>query len=168
MYLQSSSYGACTSTTASTSASPLTAGVGELEDVLAVVLVHAPYELAPERGAVVAVDQRVAWQQPPARVHGSVRRDDRSDSAARGLEVPVDASLGPGAVVVVPAPAGARPEDPVLDRQVSEAQRLEDRTRAHGRTVRLRPPTASPSSLAAGILRRLYDRLRRRSRAGHS
>src|SRR5919109_1194694 len=120
---------------------PLAAGVCELEDVLAVVLVDAVDELAPERDAVVAVDERVAGEQPPARLDGRVRGDDCAYAAAGRLQVPVDARLRPGAVVVVPAPARARPEDAVLHGQVAEAQRLEDDACAHGRTARLRPPT---------------------------
>jgi hypothetical protein len=47
---------------------PLPAGEGELDDVLAVVLVDALHELAPERHRLVTVDVRVVGHDQPARV----------------------------------------------------------------------------------------------------
>ena len=104
----------------------LTARERDLDDVAAVVLVDAADELAVERDQLVAVDVRVVRHDQPARVDGRVRRDDRPDPALRELDVPVDPDLGPGTVVVVEPPGEARAEEPVLDRQVPELERLED------------------------------------------
>src|SRR5262249_34090826 len=105
--------------------------VHELDYVFAVVVVHAAHELAPERDAIVAVDQRVARHEPAARVDGRVRGDDRADAAAGELEIPVDPDRRAGAGVVVPPARDAGPQDAVFDRQVPEPKRLEDRARSH-------------------------------------
>src|SRR5205085_5878 len=90
-----------------------------------------------------------------ARVHGRVRRDDRPDAALRKPDVPVDPDLGPGPVVVVEAAGQTRPEEPVLDGQVREAERLEDRVGGHAqplsyadaktKSMAATPVVASPS-----------------------
>ena len=61
----------------------LTPREGELDDVLAVVLVDAPYELAPERDRLVPVDVRVVGDDQAARMDRRVRGDDRAHAAAR-------------------------------------------------------------------------------------
>jgi glucose-6-phosphate dehydrogenase assembly protein OpcA len=104
----------------------LAAGEDELDDVLAVVRVHALAELAPERDRLVRVDVCVARDDVPPGVDRRVRGDDRADAAARELQVPVDADLGAGAVVVVEPTCDARAEDAVLDLEIAEPQRLED------------------------------------------
>ena len=109
----------------------LPAAVGELQDVLAVVLVDALPELAPERDRPVVVDGRVVGDDEPALLDSAPRGDDRADAAARELELPVDARPGPRAVVVVEPPRDARAQSAVLDREVPELQRFEDR-RGHG------------------------------------
>ena len=104
----------------------LAARESELDEVPAVVLVHLPDERAPEGDRLVAVDVRVVRDDQAARVHRSVRRDDRTDAAARELEIPVDVRLVAGAVVVVEPPGKARAKDAVLQLEVPEAERLED------------------------------------------
>ena len=97
--------------------------MAELEDVLAVVLVHGLAQRAPERNAIVAHDRRVIGQDAPARMHRHERRHDRADSAARELHFPVDARLRASAVVVVEASREVRSQNAILDRQIAEAQR---------------------------------------------
>ncbi len=74
----------------------------------------------------VVVDHRVVGHDAAAQVHRHERRDDGADAAPGELGLPVDARLVAGAVVVVEAARDVRPEDPVLDGQVPELQRLED------------------------------------------
>src|SRR5690606_21701161 len=90
------------------------------------MLVHTLADGPPERDLVVRVDHRVVRQDAPANVDGYERRDDRADAALRDAFLPVDARPSAGAVVVVPAPGDARPEETILNRQVAEMQRLED------------------------------------------
>jgi hypothetical protein len=106
---------------------PLSATVRELEDVSTAVLVDALAELAPERDPLVAVDRGVTRDDQAAPVDAAPRRDDRADAAAREAQLPVDPRLRPGAVVAVEPAGDARPEDPVLDRQVAKPQGREDR-----------------------------------------
>jgi hypothetical protein len=110
---------------------PLSPRERELHDVLAVVLVDALDELAPERDRLVTVDVRVVRDDQAAWMHRCVRRDDRPDAAAGELQVPVDVDLRSGAVVVVEPAGEARPEHTILDRQVPKLQRLEDDARIH-------------------------------------
>jgi hypothetical protein len=105
---------------------PLATGVGELQDELAVVLVHAVHELAPERDPLVAIEHRVVREHAPADVDRDVRRDDRPDAARREALLEVDPGEGAAAVVVVDPPGHARAHDAVRDHQVPKAQRLED------------------------------------------
>ena len=124
--------------------------VHELDDVLAVVLVDAPTELAPEGDPVVRVEVRIAGDDVTPLVDRSVRGDDRADATACELQVPVDPDLGARPVVVVETARDARADNAVLDGQAPQVQGLEDHGCAHGRTVRLRPPMAAPS-LTAGV-----------------
>jgi hypothetical protein len=101
--------------------------VSELDDVLAVVLVYALAELSPERQAIVTIDRGVVRDDVASAVDPAPRREDCADSAAREFELPVDPGLRARAVVVVEAARDIRPEDPVLDRQVPERERLKDR-----------------------------------------
>ena len=104
----------------------LPAGMAQLEDEAAIVLVHRLADGAPERNPLVAVDRGVVRHDPPANQHRHERRDDRAHAAARELHFPVDARLVPGPVVVVEAARDVGAEDAVLDGQVSERERFED------------------------------------------
>jgi hypothetical protein len=132
---------------------PLTPCEDELGEVAAVVLVDAPAELAPERNPLVAVQVRVPGDDVAAFVDGRVGGDDRAHAPAGEPLVPGDPNVGAGPVVVVEAARDARAHDAVLERQPAELQRLEDNGRAHGRTVRLRPPMKG-SLLDGGVLTR--------------
>jgi hypothetical protein len=110
----------------------LAAGVRQLEDVAAVVLVDAPAELAPEGDALVGLDAGEPGDDLPPLVHRGPRREDRPDAAACELQLPVDPRLGAAAVVVVQTAGDVRAKDAVLDLEVAEAKRLEDRLGAHG------------------------------------
>ena len=110
----------------------LAPAVAQLHDELAVVLVHGLPHGAPERDVAVVVDHRVVGHDAAAQVHGHERRDDRAHAALGELAFPVDARLVARPVVVVEAPGDVRPEHPVLDRQVLERERLEDRVEGHG------------------------------------
>ena len=103
----------------------LPAAVRELQDVLAVVLVDALAELAPERDRPVVVDRRVVGDDEPALVDPAPGGDDRADATAGELELPVDAGPRPGSLVVVETPRDARAQDAVLDPEVPERERLE-------------------------------------------
>src|SRR5439155_10235362 len=125
---------------------PLPPREDELRDVAAVVLVDAFAELAPEGDPLVGVEVGVAREDVPALVDRRVRRDERADAAAGELDVPVDPDVGAGAVVVVEAAADGRAQDPVLEHQAAEPERLEDRAAAGWRVVRLHsPPNLRPS-----------------------
>ena len=100
--------------------------VTELQDVPTIVLVHGLAERAPEGDAIVMVDGGVVRDDAATRVHRHERGDDGADAAARELELPVDPHLRAGAVVVVESARDVRPEDPVLDGEIPEVQRLED------------------------------------------
>ena len=110
----------------------LPAAVAQLQDELAVVLVDRLADRAPERNLVVVVDHRVVGHDAAAQVHRHERRDDGAHAALGELRLPVDARLVPRAVVVVEAAGDVRPEQPVLDREVPELQRLKDRVESHG------------------------------------
>ena len=55
----------------------LAAGMRELQDKMAVVLVHALAHRAPKADAFVAIDHRIVWQYATGRCDRYVRRDDR-------------------------------------------------------------------------------------------
>ena len=96
------------------------------------VLVDGLAEDRPDTDVVVVVDGLVILHDPSADAYGHEGADDRADPAARELDLPVDARLVAGAVIVVEAARHIRAEDPVLDRQVPELQRLEDCVESHG------------------------------------
>ena len=123
----------------------LPAREGELDDVAAVVLVHAPDDLAPEGDGLVAVDVRVVRDDQAARVDRRVRGDDRADAAARELQIPVDMGLVARAVVVVEAAGEARAEDAVLDLERPEPERLEDRRDVGGHAASTARPPLRPA-----------------------
>ena len=99
---------------------------GELDDVLRARVAHALSQLEVERHPLVRVEVRVVRHDRSAWVHRGVRGDDRPDSPAGELDVPVDPRLRAGAVVVVEAPGDARAEEPVFHLEVAKAKRLED------------------------------------------
>jgi hypothetical protein len=123
---------------------PLPARVAELHDELAVVLVDLLADFAPEGDPVVVVDHRVVRQDAAAAMNGYERRDDGADAPAGELLFPVDARLVARAVVVVPAAGDARPEQAVLDGQVPELERLEDRVVVHGLPTSFRSGPSRP------------------------
>ena len=73
---------------------PLPARMRELEDVLAVVLVHPLAELAPEGNRPVVVDACVVRHDESARLDSAPGGDDRADAPAGELELPVDPASG--------------------------------------------------------------------------
>jgi hypothetical protein len=79
----------------------LSPGVVELQDVLAVVLVHLLADGTPEGYLSVVVDGREVGDVAARDGDGDERRDDGADAAARKLLLPVDARLRARAVVVV-------------------------------------------------------------------
>ena len=105
----------------------LTTAVAELQDELAVVLVHPLADGAPEGHLVVGVDVGVVGQDAAAYVDRCVGGDDRADPAPGEALFPVDPGRRPAAVVVVDAPGDAAAEHPVLDGEAAELQRCEDR-----------------------------------------
>ena len=105
----------------------LPAAVGELNDVPAVVLVHATAELAPERDLVVAVDTRIVRHDPASQVDRHPRRDDRPHPTPGELELPIDPGLRAGTVVEVEAPGDVRAKDPVGRGEAAKPQRLEQK-----------------------------------------
>ena len=94
----------------------LPAAVAELQDETAVVFVHPLAELAPERDSLVPVDSRVIRHDAAAEVHRDEGRDDRADTAARELHLPVDARLVAGAVVIIETTRDVRTQDSIFDR----------------------------------------------------
>ena len=101
----------------------LPAAVAQLDEVLAVAfVVDLLDELFPEWNALVAVDRRVVRHDAAAHRHRHERRDDRADAAAREFQLPVDAGLGAGTVVVVEASRDIRAEDAVLRRERAERE----------------------------------------------
>ena len=128
----------------------LAAAVAELQDELAVERVDGVADRTPERDVPVVIDHRVVRHDAAAQLHGDERRDDRADAAARELRLPVDAGLGAGAVVLVESAGDVRPEDAVLDREVAERERLEDRVECHGAPC----PTLS-EAVRIAVVRRL-------------
>ncbi len=111
---------------------PLPPAVTELHDEPAVVLVDRLPQLAPERNVSIVIDHRVVRDDAAAQVHRYERRDDRPDSPFGELGFPVDARAGPRSVVVVEPSGDVRPDDAVLDREIAEGDRLEDRVECHG------------------------------------
>jgi hypothetical protein len=103
--------------------------VTELHDEFAVVRVNRLADSAPERDAIVSVNRGVVRDDAAAGMNRDERRDDRADAALGELHFPIDAGLRSGTVVVVEPAGNVGPEDPVLDRQVLEAQRLKDDVR---------------------------------------
>lgn len=77
-------------------------------------------EFAPERDLVVVIDHRIVRQDAPARMNGDEGGDDGADPAAGEFQLPVDASLVAGAVVVVEAAGHVGAEDAVFDRERAE------------------------------------------------
>jgi hypothetical protein len=110
---------------------PLTAAVGELDDVRATVLVNALAELAPERDPLVAVDRRIARDDSPAHVDRDERGDDRSHPGSGEAGLEVDPRTRSPTVVVVEAAGDARTEDAVAGREIPEGQRLEQPVGGH-------------------------------------
>ena len=104
----------------------------------AVEAVHRLAELCPQRDEVVAVDGRVAGDDPAFHQHRHIGGDDRADAALGELALPVDARLGERAVLVVEAAGDVGAEDAVLDREVAEPELLEDRV------VLMAPVSAGP------------------------
>src|ERR1041385_6338748 len=100
--------------------------MAELKNVLALVLVNGLAERLPEGNLVVRVNRRVVRDDSAAYADGHEGADDGAYAAARELDLPVDARLRAGAVVVVETARDVRAEDSVLDRQVSELERLKD------------------------------------------
>lgn len=69
----------------------LTAGVTELHDEFAVILMDALAHRSPERDLIVVVDHRVVRQYAAADMNGNKRRNDRSDSSASEFCLPINA-----------------------------------------------------------------------------
>jgi hypothetical protein len=109
----------------------LPAAVAQLQDELAVVAMHRFADRPPERDAAVVVDHRVVRHDTAAQVHRHERGDDGADAALGELRLPVDARLVAGAVVVVEAARHVGAEDAVLDRQIPEVERFENRRICH-------------------------------------
>src|SRR4029453_4282161 len=107
----------------------------ELQDQLAVVLMHRVANRPPERNLVVVVDGGVAGNDPPSNAHRHERGDDCADASARELHLPIDAGLIARTVIVVEPTGYARPEDPVLDGQVTALQFLKNRLIGHARAA---------------------------------
>ncbi len=109
----------------------LAATMAELQDVLAVVLVHRLPERTPERDVPVVVDCGVVRHDAAAQMNGDEGGDDGADAAARELHFPVDAGLCSGSVVVVEPAGDVGADDPILDREVPECEGLKDRIEGH-------------------------------------
>jgi len=106
--------------------------VRELEDELAVILgVDTLDQHPPEFDARVLVDGGVVRQHAPPDVHRDMGGDDRPDAALREFHLPVNAGLRACPVVVVEPARDVRAEDAVLDGQIAEFQRLENRFERH-------------------------------------
>ena len=104
----------------------LASRVAQLHDEFTVVLVHRLADGTPERHTLVLVDGGVVRNDASANLHRHERRDDRADTTLGELHFPVDARLVAGTVVVVESAGDVRPEDPILDGEVLELERLED------------------------------------------
>jgi hypothetical protein len=91
------------------------------------VLVHAPAELAPERDLVVGIDRGVVGDDEASPPDSAPGREDRADTTARELQLPVDPGGLPGAVVGIEPTGDVGAQKTVLDRKRTEEERLEDR-----------------------------------------
>ena len=128
----------------------LPSGIRQLQQKPAVVAMHGLADLAPERHARIAVDQRVAGHHPAAKGHRHMRRDDGANAAARELLLPADPNGRARAVVVIEPARDVGPKEPVLHGEVPEPQRNEDRVVIHdGRLLRMSACRACRAPLAA-------------------
>jgi hypothetical protein len=93
---------------------------------MAVVLVHAPAQLAPEGDGLVTMNGGVARHDAAADADGNKGGDDRTDPAAGELQLPVDTDQIARSVVVVEPARDVGVEDAVFDSEVTKLEGLKD------------------------------------------
>ena len=122
----------------------LAAGVAELQDIFAAVLVNPLRHLLPKADLVIVINRRVANQNSTPDSNRRKGRDDRPDPTPGKFLFPVQSGVAAMAVVVVEHPRDAGPQQPVFDFKIPEPKRLEDDLIFHGRP----PPsfTTAPSA----------------------
>src|SRR5262249_29201463 len=117
----------------------LAAGMAKLHDKSAVVFVNPPAHLAPKGDLVIVVDHGEVRQDSSGQVNGNVRGNDRADAAAGELQLPIDASMGAGAVVIVETARNTGSENTILHPQPAGKRQLtEDRFKRHARDLVIR------------------------------
>ena len=104
----------------------LPAGKVELNDVAAIVFVNFRDERTPRRDRAVVVDARVPRHGDSVRADARIGRNNRADAAAREVTVPGDPCVGHGSIVVVDPSSQAGADNPVLESQPVDGQRLKD------------------------------------------
>ena len=125
--------------------------MAELHDELAIVLVNAFPHFAPERDFVVGIHHGVVWQDPSASMYRYKGRNDGPHAAFGKSCLPINAGLASGAVVVVKSAGYVRPDEPVLDGQITKGQSFEYTIRHSDGSLLLESPNVLNQSALFGV-----------------